>query len=91
MGLECVDQAISIAPEEIWLYANRAHALMFLGRVEEAREVYLRYRGEKMRRMASPGDDRPWRFCRIAKVRAELSADGRDRAAACTENVTRCG
>lgn len=47
-GLACVDQAISTAPEKkIWLYANRAHALMFLGRVEEARGLYLRYRGEK--------------------------------------------
>jgi hypothetical protein len=26
-----------IAPEKIWLYANRAHALMFVGRTDEAR------------------------------------------------------
>ena len=31
----------------IWLSTNRAHALMFLGRTEEARSVYERYRGEK--------------------------------------------
>ncbi|MGC1349688.1 MAG: hypothetical protein WA858_07895, partial [Xanthobacteraceae bacterium] len=39
--------AISLAPEEIWLYANRAHALMFVGRTDEARALYLKYRGRK--------------------------------------------
>jgi hypothetical protein len=29
------------------IYTNRAHALMFLGRVEEARALYLQYRGRK--------------------------------------------
>jgi hypothetical protein len=46
-ALEAADQATSLAPHEIWLYSNRAHALMFLGREEEARALYLRYRGEK--------------------------------------------
>ena len=46
-GLEAADQAISLAPDKIWLYSNRAHALMFLGRVDEARSIYLKYRGEK--------------------------------------------
>jgi tetratricopeptide (TPR) repeat protein len=44
-ALEAADQAISLAPEKIWLYTNRAHALMFLGRVDEARALYLKYRG----------------------------------------------
>lgn len=46
-ALEASDVAISIAPAEIWLHTNRAHALMFLGRVDEARTLYLRYRSEK--------------------------------------------
>ena len=46
-ALEVADQAISLAPNTIWLYTNRAHALMFLGRVDEARSIYLQYRGEK--------------------------------------------
>jgi tetratricopeptide (TPR) repeat protein len=46
-ALTAADQAISLAPEEIWLYTNRAHALMFLGRVDEARALYLKYRDEK--------------------------------------------
>jgi len=45
-ALRSVDQAISLAPDKVWLYANRAHALMFLGRDEEARTLYLRYRDE---------------------------------------------
>jgi hypothetical protein len=29
-------------------YVNRAHALMFLNRVDEARVLYLKYRGQKV-------------------------------------------
>jgi tetratricopeptide (TPR) repeat protein len=47
-ALDAADQAISLAPGEIWIYGNRAHALMFLGRTDEARAVYLRYRGQKI-------------------------------------------
>jgi tetratricopeptide (TPR) repeat protein len=47
IALECADQAISLAPAQIWFYSNRAHALMFLGRDDEARAIYLRYRGEQ--------------------------------------------
>jgi hypothetical protein len=46
-ALEACDLAVSVAPDKIWLQANRAHALMFLGRADEARALYLRYRGEK--------------------------------------------
>ena len=46
-ALQSVDQVILLAPDEVWLYANRAHALMFLGREDEARALYLRYRDEK--------------------------------------------
>jgi hypothetical protein len=45
--LEASDFVISIVPDEIWLYTNRAHALMFLNRADEARALYLKYRGEK--------------------------------------------
>jgi tetratricopeptide (TPR) repeat protein len=46
-ALEACDLVISIAPDQIWLYTNRAHALMFLGRDDEARTLYLQYRDEK--------------------------------------------
>jgi tetratricopeptide (TPR) repeat protein len=45
-GLEAAEQAVSGAPEMIWLQGHRAHALMFLGRTDEAQALYLRYRGE---------------------------------------------
>jgi tetratricopeptide (TPR) repeat protein len=54
-ALEIADQAIALAPEKIWLYSNRAHALMFLDRVDEARVLYLKYRGAK-----NVQDDKSW-------------------------------
>jgi tetratricopeptide (TPR) repeat protein len=47
-ALDAIDQAISVTPDQIWLYANRAHALMFLGRLDEARTLYLKYRGQTL-------------------------------------------
>jgi hypothetical protein len=47
-ALEAIDQTIAVAPDQIWLYANRAHALMFLGRLDEARTLYLTYRGQTL-------------------------------------------
>jgi tetratricopeptide (TPR) repeat protein len=54
-ALDASEQAISIAPDVIWINSNRAHALMFLGRIEEARTVYLKYRGVK-----DVQDGKPW-------------------------------
>jgi tetratricopeptide (TPR) repeat protein len=47
-AFEATDLVISLTPTKIWFHTNRAHALMFLGRVDEARAVYLRYRGENV-------------------------------------------
>ena len=46
-ALEAADFAISLAPDAVPVNGNRAHALMFLGHVDEARSVYLRFRGKK--------------------------------------------
>jgi tetratricopeptide (TPR) repeat protein len=46
-ALDAADQVVSLAPDELWLVTNQAHALMFLGRVEEARALYLKHRGAK--------------------------------------------
>jgi tetratricopeptide (TPR) repeat protein len=54
-ALEASDLAIAVAPDQKWLYMNRAHALMFLDRADEARTIYLRYRGEK-----DVQDGKPW-------------------------------
>ena len=48
LALHAADQAIAGAPDEIWLYKNQAHALMFLGRLDEARVIYLKYRGQNI-------------------------------------------
>ncbi len=54
-ALEAADQAISLTPDALWLHMNRAHALMFLGRLDEARALYLRHRGAP-----NVQDDNPW-------------------------------
>jgi tetratricopeptide (TPR) repeat protein len=47
-ALEAIDRAISVTPDQVWLYSNRAHALMFLERRDEARVLYLKYRGQTL-------------------------------------------
>src|SRR5262249_38710879 len=44
-ALEAADRTIAVAPNLTWLYANRAHALMFLGSPDQARAIYLQYQG----------------------------------------------
>ena len=47
-ALEAADQAIALAPDQLWLSTNRAHALMFLNHIDEARALYLKYRGRTL-------------------------------------------
>jgi len=53
-ALSLSDEAIGIAPDKLWLYTNRADALMLLGRNGEARTLYLAHRGQQL------GDGRGW-------------------------------
>lgn len=46
-GLQAADEAIALAPETVWIHGTRAHALMFLERAAEARDLYLHYRASK--------------------------------------------
>jgi len=46
-GLTAAEQAIAAAPELTWEQIHRAHALMFLGRTDEARAIYNSNRGNK--------------------------------------------
>jgi tetratricopeptide (TPR) repeat protein len=69
-ALEAADQAISLAPEKIWIHANRAYALTFLGRVDEARTLYLRYRG-----MEDAGGGKSWQEIVLADI-AEMRKAG---------------
>jgi predicted Zn-dependent protease len=56
-ALDAADQVVALAPDRLWLHVNRAHALMFLGRVEEARAIYLAHRGA---RNASASGEKSW-------------------------------
>jgi tetratricopeptide (TPR) repeat protein len=46
-ALAAAEQAIAGAPELTWEQIHRAHALMFLGRTDEARAIYNSNRGNK--------------------------------------------
>lgn len=46
-ALDVAEQSIRLAPGKVWLQSNRANALMFLGRTDEARTIYLQYRGQQ--------------------------------------------
>jgi tetratricopeptide (TPR) repeat protein len=46
-ALDAADQALALTSDSVWFNLVRAHALMFLGRPDEARAVYLQYRGRK--------------------------------------------
>jgi TPR repeat protein len=46
-ALDASIYAIALAPDQLWLQTNRADALMMLGRLDEARAIYLGNRGKK--------------------------------------------
>ncbi len=45
-ALAASDRAIALQPDAPIYATNKAHALMFLGRAEEARALYRRYKGQ---------------------------------------------
>ena len=47
-ALECAEALLAVAPDQYWLHAIKAHTLMFLGHDDEAQDLYLRYRGQKI-------------------------------------------
>ncbi len=72
MALEAADAAMSVAPAtDIWIQAKRAHALLFLGRTEEARAIYTRFRGQR-----SGLKDELWETT-VTKDFADLRNNGR--------------
>lgn len=46
-ALQAAEHAVALAPAKLWLSVVRADALMFLGRTDEARALYLHNRGQK--------------------------------------------
>ena len=47
-ALEITDELIAAAPDRYQIHAIRAHAMMFLGRDDDAQVLYTRYRGQKL-------------------------------------------
>jgi tetratricopeptide (TPR) repeat protein len=45
-ALKAADAASALAPDQLWLRANRAHALMYSNRLNAAREEYLGHKGK---------------------------------------------
>jgi tetratricopeptide (TPR) repeat protein len=43
-ALGSADEALSLDPSAIWVETNRAHALLFLGRFDEAKYIYLTFK-----------------------------------------------
>jgi hypothetical protein len=54
--LVVADRAHTLSPNNLWIETNRAHALMFMGRGDEAKVLYLAHKGQRM----SDKDDRSW-------------------------------
>ena len=47
-ALAASERAIALAPNLVWFAVNRAHALLFLGRSDEALAAYREHQGESM-------------------------------------------
>jgi CHAT domain-containing protein len=47
-ALAASEHALALAPDQIWLATNYAHALLFLGRRAAAEAAYLQYKGENV-------------------------------------------
>ena len=55
-ALAAADRAHTLLPTDLTIETNRAHALMFLGREDDARALYLAHKGERL----SEVDNKPW-------------------------------
>ena len=67
-GLALSEEAIGIAPKELWPYSTRADALMLLGRTDEARQIYLAHRGEHFQNGKSWEDTVKSDFAKFRKL-----------------------
>jgi uncharacterized protein len=56
-ALAAAERAHALAPGDLVIETNRAHALMFLGRTQEARALYLAHKDERV----SNNDNKTWR------------------------------
>jgi hypothetical protein len=68
-ALDAADEGLGIADGNLELMTNKAHALMFLGRTDEARQLYLGNIGKEL-------DDKTWEYF-IRDDFEQLKAAGR--------------
>jgi tetratricopeptide (TPR) repeat protein len=68
-ALAAAEEALQLSPGELWILTNKAHALMYLGRTDEALHIYLEHKGK-------PLSSKTWDEV-IAADFAELKAAGR--------------
>lgn len=47
-ALAASERARALAADQVWIESNRAHALLFLGRLQEARQIYLAHKGARL-------------------------------------------
>ena len=47
-ALEAAELGLQFGPKMNWIVMNKAHALMFLGRLDDARSIYKSHRGEEL-------------------------------------------
>jgi CHAT domain-containing protein/tetratricopeptide (TPR) repeat protein len=76
-ALAASDRAHALGPANLAVEINRAHALLFMGRIGEARAIYFAHKGKPM----SLTDDRMWEDV-IANDFEALRKGGLDRSAA---------
>jgi Flp pilus assembly protein TadD len=75
-ALEVAERGHSLAPADLPTETNHAHALMFLGRLDEARAIYAAHRGERI----GGNDGKLWEqiiaddFAALRKAGIEASA-----------------
>jgi len=55
-ALDVSDRAIDLNPSYLIAETNRAHALLFLGRADEARALYIKYKDKPVQE----NDNKPW-------------------------------
>jgi hypothetical protein len=80
-ALTASDRAHALLPDDLTIETNRAHALMFLGRGEEAKALYLTHKGKPI----SGQDGKLWEraiaedFAEFRKTGLDAPDDGRHR------------
>ena len=63
-ALKDSETALKLDPLQVWILGNQAHALLFLRRIEEARQVYLKYKDDASNQRSVLAD-----FAELRKVR----------------------